>query len=77
MKEEREKLEADIEETEQKLEEKRVGKEDSDERSGLMKSITDLKAEIEKLQKELTAAQRNDPQRVEEMSKFSHYFRTL
>jgi hypothetical protein len=71
MTEERGRLETEIEETSAKLAEKKVGKEDSSERAALNKKIGELKLEIDKLQKELTLAQRNDPQRVEEMSKSS------
>lgn len=69
MKEEKTKLETETEELTEKISQKKVGKEDSEERSKLMQAIGELKGQIDKLQKELTAAQRFDPARVEEMSR--------
>jgi DNA-binding transcriptional MerR regulator len=67
--EENSNLDKQIEELEERVEECTVGKEETDERTQLNLIIAKLEKDIQEKEKELAVFQRNDPKRLDEISR--------
>jgi chromosome segregation ATPase len=70
-------MQTETEELQGKIAEKKQGKDETEERKELDQTILQLKAELDSVEKELAVFHRNDPKRLDEISKSAVWPRTL